>query len=135
MGENADLNMQNTSLVGSLPNGNCNPADSTAAIPSRASERLYKKYMRTEMSTFDAATPVAMQLAGPGGIKTVRVRFPNDEEWAERQRRRKAVVKNLGYAPRWIRPCRSLSRASRSCPYSSHVIPSTPGAARFFRLW
>jgi hypothetical protein len=37
-----------------------------------------------------------MQLAGPGGTKTVRVRFPNDDEWIERQRRRKAIVKNLG---------------------------------------
>jgi hypothetical protein len=37
-----------------------------------------------------------MQLAGPSGTKTVRVRFPNDDEWIERQRRRKAIVKNLG---------------------------------------
>jgi hypothetical protein len=29
-------------------------------------------------------------------VKTIRVRFPSDEEWAERQRRRKVIVKNLG---------------------------------------
>jgi hypothetical protein len=52
--------------------------------------------METKTPVFDAATPVAMQLAGPGGTKTVRVRFPNDDEWIERQRRRKAIVKNLG---------------------------------------
>lgn len=52
--------------------------------------------MEIKTPIFDAATPVVMQLAGPGGTKTVRVRFPNDEEWIERQRRRKAIVKNLG---------------------------------------
>jgi hypothetical protein len=52
--------------------------------------------METKAVVFEAATPVAMQLAGPGGVKTVQVRFPNDEEWIERQRRRKAIVKNLG---------------------------------------
>jgi len=29
-------------------------------------------------------------------VKTVRVRFPSDEEWIERQRRRKAIIKQLG---------------------------------------
>lgn len=45
---------------------------------------------------FDATRPVAIQLRGPGGLKTVRVRFPSDDEWAERQRRRKVIVKQLG---------------------------------------
>lgn len=45
---------------------------------------------------FDATRPVAMQLRTPGGIKTVRVRFPSDEEWIARQRRRKVLVKQLG---------------------------------------
>lgn len=45
---------------------------------------------------FDATTPVALQLRTPGGVKTVRVRFPSDDQWAERQRRRKVIVKNLG---------------------------------------
>jgi hypothetical protein len=29
-------------------------------------------------------------------VKPVRVRFPSDEEWTERQRRRKVVIKQLG---------------------------------------
>jgi hypothetical protein len=29
-------------------------------------------------------------------VKTVRVRFPSDDQWAERQRRRKVIVKSLG---------------------------------------
>jgi hypothetical protein len=52
--------------------------------------------MQTDSCVFDAARPVAIQLLGPGGLKTVRVRFPSDDEWAERQRRRKVLVKNLG---------------------------------------
>jgi hypothetical protein len=45
---------------------------------------------------FDAARPIALQLRTPEGVKTVRVRFPSDEEWIERQRRRKVVIKQLG---------------------------------------
>ena len=52
--------------------------------------------METNTAVFDAARPVAVQLRGPDGVKTVRVRFPSDDEWAERQRRRKVIVKNLG---------------------------------------
>jgi hypothetical protein len=52
--------------------------------------------METNTVVFDAANPVAVQLLGPGGRKTVRVRFPSDDEWAERQRRRKVLIKNLG---------------------------------------
>jgi hypothetical protein len=52
--------------------------------------------MKSALNDFDAARPVAIQLRGPGGVKAVRVRFPSDDEWAERQRRRKVVVKNLG---------------------------------------
>jgi hypothetical protein len=52
--------------------------------------------MDNKTAVFDAARPVAVQLRGPGGVKTVRVRFPSDDEWAERQRRRKVIVKNLG---------------------------------------
>jgi hypothetical protein len=37
-----------------------------------------------------------MNLRAPGGMKTVRVRFPTDEEWAGRQRRRKVIIKHLG---------------------------------------
>jgi hypothetical protein len=49
-----------------------------------------------ETPVFDAARPVAIQLRGPEGVKILRVRFPSDDEWAERQRRRKVVIKNLG---------------------------------------
>src|SRR5215831_14558732 len=52
--------------------------------------------MQTDSCVFDVARPVAIQLLGPGGLKTVRVRFPSDDEWAERQRRRKVIIKNLG---------------------------------------
>ena len=49
-----------------------------------------------EPVVFDATRPVAMQLRTPAGVKTVRVRFPSDEDWVERQRRRKVIIKNLG---------------------------------------
>ncbi len=49
-----------------------------------------------ESVVFDATRPVAMQLRTPAGVKTVRVRFPSDEDWTERQRRRKVLIKNLG---------------------------------------
>ena len=52
--------------------------------------------MDTNAPVFDATRPVAIQLRGPDGTKTVRVRFPSDDEWAERQRRRKVIVKQLG---------------------------------------
>jgi hypothetical protein len=45
---------------------------------------------------FDASRPIAVNLRAPGGVKTVRVRFPSDDEWIERQRRRKVVIKQLG---------------------------------------
>jgi hypothetical protein len=49
-----------------------------------------------EPVVFDATRPVAMQLRTPTGVKTVRVRFPSDNDWTERQRRRKVLIKNLG---------------------------------------
>src|SRR5512141_169390 len=52
--------------------------------------------MPSQTCVLDAARPVAIQLRGPDGVKTVRVRFPSDDEWAERQRRRKIIVKQLG---------------------------------------
>ncbi len=47
-------------------------------------------------AVFDSGRTVALKLNSPDGIKTVRVRFPSDEEWLVRQRRRKVIVKNLG---------------------------------------
>ena len=49
-----------------------------------------------ETPVFDASRPLALNLRTPGGLKTVRVRFPSDEEWTERQRRRKVIMKHLG---------------------------------------
>jgi hypothetical protein len=49
-----------------------------------------------ETPVFDAKRPIAINLRTPAGVKTVRVRFPTDEEWAERQRRRKVIIKQLG---------------------------------------
>ena len=48
------------------------------------------------LAVFDSTRPIALQLRTPDGVKTVRVRFPSDEEWTERQRRRKVIVKQLG---------------------------------------
>ena len=50
----------------------------------------------SSIPAFDATRPVAIQLRGPDGVKTIRVRYPSDDEWVERQRRRKVIVKNLG---------------------------------------
>jgi hypothetical protein len=45
---------------------------------------------------FDAKQTIAMNLRTPEGRKIVRVRFPTDEEWIERQKKRKVIVKQLG---------------------------------------
>ena len=52
--------------------------------------------MEQTLVVFDASRPIAINLRAPGGVKTVRVRFPSDDEWIERQRRRKVVIKQLG---------------------------------------
>ncbi len=52
--------------------------------------------MEQKISVFDAARPIALQLRTSAGVKTIRVRFPSDEEWTERQRRRKVIIKQLG---------------------------------------
>ena len=49
-----------------------------------------------EAPVFDASVPITINLRTPDGVKTVRVRFPTDDEWAERQRHRKVIVKQLG---------------------------------------
>ena len=49
-----------------------------------------------ETPVFDATRPITINLRTPGGVKTVRVRFPSDDEWITRQRRRKVLVKQLG---------------------------------------
>ena len=49
-----------------------------------------------ETPAFDSTRPIAINLRTPGGVKAVRVRFPSDDEWIGRQRRRKVLVKQLG---------------------------------------
>ena len=45
---------------------------------------------------FDASRPIALRLPGPSGGRTIRVRFPTDDEWIERQRHRELLTKSLG---------------------------------------
>jgi hypothetical protein len=45
---------------------------------------------------FDEKQPITIHLRTPDGVKPVRVRFPTDEEWIDRQRKRKVIVKQLG---------------------------------------
>lgn len=45
---------------------------------------------------FDPAQPIALKLLAPDGLKRIQVRFPTDEEWIDRQRRRKVIIKQLG---------------------------------------
>jgi hypothetical protein len=52
--------------------------------------------MEQTIPVFDAARPIALQLRTSAGVRTIRVRFPSDEEWTERQRRRKVIIKQLG---------------------------------------
>jgi hypothetical protein len=52
--------------------------------------------METNEAVFDAARPIAIHVRTPAGVKTVRVRFPTDEEWIDRQKKRKVIVKQLG---------------------------------------
>lgn len=52
--------------------------------------------METKNAVFDASRPVTVNLRTPDGVKTIRVRFPTDEEWIDRQRKRKVIVKQLG---------------------------------------
>lgn len=52
--------------------------------------------MEPHQTVFDATRPITLELRTPEGLKSVRVRFPSDEEWIERQRRRKIIIKQLG---------------------------------------
>ena len=44
---------------------------------------------------FDSQKEIHVQLRSADGARTVKVRFPTDEEWIERQRRRKIIIKQL----------------------------------------
>jgi hypothetical protein len=45
---------------------------------------------------FDSCKTIDIKLQSADGIKKISVRFPTDEEWIERQRRRKVIIKQLG---------------------------------------
>jgi hypothetical protein len=45
---------------------------------------------------FDVEQPITIKMNTPAGEKTVRVRWPSDDEWIDRQRRRRVIVKQLG---------------------------------------
>jgi len=45
---------------------------------------------------FDSQKEIHVQLRSADGVRTVKIRFPTDEEWIERQRRRKIIIKHLG---------------------------------------
>jgi hypothetical protein len=45
---------------------------------------------------FDATKQIELKLLSSDGAKAVTVRFPTDEEWTERARRKKIVIKQLG---------------------------------------
>lgn len=49
-----------------------------------------------QSNVFDSARQVEIQLRSAEGARAVKVRFPSDEEWIERQRRRKIIIKQLG---------------------------------------
>src|SRR3989304_1089900 len=52
--------------------------------------------MSENKTVFDADRQVEIKLQSAEGTKAVTVRFPTDEEWVERQRRRKIIIKQLG---------------------------------------
>ena len=52
--------------------------------------------MSENKTVFDGSRQVEIKLQSAEGTKTVTVRFPTDEEWVERQRRRKIIIKQLG---------------------------------------
>lgn len=47
-------------------------------------------------AVFDSARLVHITLLSGDGPKDVTLRFPTDEEWSDRQRRRKIIIKQLG---------------------------------------
>lgn len=49
-----------------------------------------------ENNIFDVNQPVSIRLQSPSGVKLLTIRFPNDAEWTERQRKRKLIIRQLG---------------------------------------
>ena len=46
-------------------------------------------------TVFDSSLPLAVKLP-PDGARIVRLRFPTDEEWTQRQLRRKLIIRDMG---------------------------------------
>lgn len=51
---------------------------------------------------FDVSLPVRAKIPSPGGVKEIRLRFPNDEDWIERNRRIKTVTRRVGNEETYI---------------------------------
>jgi len=49
-----------------------------------------------EPAIFDIARPISIKLQTPQGTKAITIRFPTDEEWIQRARTRKIIIKQLG---------------------------------------
>jgi len=45
---------------------------------------------------FDVNAAITLKLLSPEGERKIRVRFPTDQEWADRARKRKVYIKQLG---------------------------------------
>jgi hypothetical protein len=52
--------------------------------------------MKMKSPSFDINQPVKLKVIRPDGDVTITLRFPTDEEWIERSRRRKIRSRNLG---------------------------------------
>jgi len=52
--------------------------------------------MSEEKALFDTNRQMEITLQSAEGAKTITVRFPSDQQWIERQRKRKILIKNLG---------------------------------------
>jgi hypothetical protein len=52
--------------------------------------------MNENTQLFDVARQIDIKLKSAAGVKTVTVRFPTDEEWIDRQRKRKIIIKQIG---------------------------------------
>lgn len=45
---------------------------------------------------FDVNAAITLKLLSPDGERKIRVRFPTDQEWADRARKREIYIKQLG---------------------------------------
>jgi hypothetical protein len=50
----------------------------------------------SDQKLFDAGREISIRIPGPSGMKTAVVRFPTDQEWADRAAAQKLVIRQLG---------------------------------------